>query len=72
MAAKKYAGGTKLQVELSKNGYKLATDVTKGIMVDARQSENTFSFKMNIKSVSIISNEFLLHKYTFFVVGTNV
>ena len=52
-AANKYAAGTKFNVEVSKEGYELVTDVTKGITVDARQSENTFSFKKNIKSVSI-------------------
>ena len=54
-AEKKYAAVTKFTVELSKDGYELVTDVTNGITVDARQSENTFSYKMNIKSVSFIS-----------------
>ena len=54
-AEKKYAAGNKFSVEISKEGYKLDTDVTNGITVDARQSENTFSFKMKIKSVNIIS-----------------
>ena len=54
-AAMKYAAGTKFNLELSKNGYKLVSDVTKGITVDARQSENEFSYQMNIKSVSSTS-----------------
>ena len=56
-AGKKYAAGTKLSVDLSKEGYELITDVTNGITVDARQSENAFSFKMNIKSVSFICTD---------------
>ena len=56
-AKKKYAADTKFSLELSKDGYELVTDVTKGITVDARQSENVFSFKMNIKSVSSISTD---------------
>ena len=56
-AANKYAADTKFSLELSKDGYELVTDVTKGITVDARQSENVFSFKMNIKSVSSISTD---------------
>ena len=32
---------------VSKEGYNLVTNVTKGITVDPRQSENTFSFVMN-------------------------
>ena len=60
-ATKKYAAGTKFTVEVSKEGYELVTDVTKGITVDARQSENIFSFQQNIKSVSIINYEFFLH-----------
>ena len=60
-AAKKYAAGTKFNVEVSKEGYELVTDVTKGITVDARQSENTFSFQQKIKSVSIINYKFFLH-----------
>ena len=56
-AGKKYAAGTKFSVDLSKAGYELVTDVTKGIIVDARQSENAFSFKKNIKSVSFISDD---------------
>ena len=60
-AANKYATGTKFNVEVSKDGYELVTDVTKGITVDARQSENTFSFQQKIKSVSIINYEFFLH-----------
>ena len=55
-AAGKYAAGTKFNVELSKEGYQLVTDVKEGITVDARQSENVFSFQKNIKSVSFISN----------------
>ena len=54
-AVKKSPADTKFTVELSKDGYELITDVTNGITVDARQSENEFSFKMNIKSVSFIS-----------------
>ena len=54
-AKKKYKAGTKFSLELSKDGYELVTDVTEGITVDARQSENVFSFKMNIKSVSSTS-----------------
>ena len=54
-AVKKYAAGNTFSVEISKEGYELDTDVTNGITVDARQSENTFSFKKNIKSVSLIS-----------------
>ena len=54
-AKNKYAPGTKLTVELKKDGYELVTDVTNGITVDARQSENVFHFKKNIKSVSFIS-----------------
>ena len=53
--AKKFAAGTKFTVEVSKDGYELVTDVTKGISVDARQSENAFSFQMKIKSVSSTS-----------------
>ena len=56
-AVKKYAADTKFSVEISKEGYKLDTDVTNGITVDARQSENAFSFKMNIKSVSFICTD---------------
>ena len=56
-AKNKYAAETELSLELSKDGYELVTDVTKGITVDARQSENVFSFKMNIKSVSSISTD---------------
>ena len=56
-AKNKYAPGTKLTVELKKDGYELVTDVTKGITVDARQSENEFSYTMNIKSVSSISTD---------------
>ena len=55
-AKNKYAAGTKFNVELSKEGYQLVTDVKEGITVDARQSENVFSFQKNIKSVSFISN----------------
>ena len=51
-AGDKYAAGTKFTVEVLKEGYELITD---GINVDARQSENAFSFKLNIKSVSFIS-----------------
>ena len=54
-AKNKYTPGTKLSVELKKDGYELVTDVTNGITVDARQSENVFHFKKNIKSVSFIS-----------------
>ena len=54
-AGEKYAAGTKFTVEVLKEGYELITDVTNGITVDARQSENAFSFKKNIKSVSFIS-----------------
>ena len=54
-AKKKYAAGTKFNLELLKNGYELVTDVTKGITVDARQSENAFPFQMKIKSVSSTS-----------------
>ena len=54
-AGDKYAVSTKFTVEVLKEGYELITDVTNGINVDARQSENAFSFKMNIKSVSFIS-----------------
>ena len=64
-AAKKYAAGTQFKVEVSKDGYELVTDVTKGITVDARQSENVFSFKKNIKSVSLISIQFFLHYYIY-------
>ena len=39
-------------VTVQKEGYSLVTDVTHGIMVDERQSQNTFSFKMSIESVS--------------------
>ena len=60
-AVKKYAAGTKFSVDILKEGYKLDTDVTNGITVDARQSENAFSFKMNIKSVSFISDELTLY-----------
>ena len=60
-AAKKYAAGTKFNVELTKEGYELVTDVTNGITVDARQSENTFSFQQKIKSVCIINYKFFLH-----------
>ena len=60
-AGKKYAADTKFTVEVSKEGYELITDVTNGINVDARQSENAFSFKMNIKSVSFISDELTLY-----------
>ena len=60
-AAEKYAAGTKFNVEVSKEGYELVTDVTKGITVDARQSENVFSFQQSIKSVIIISNELFLY-----------
>ena len=56
-AVKKYPADTKFTVELSKDGYELITDVTNGITVDARQSENAFSFKMNIKSVSFICTD---------------
>ena len=66
-AAKKYAAKTKFTVELSKEGYQLVTDVTKGIIVDARQSENQFSFKKNIKSVSLISIQFILHYYHYYI-----
>ena len=57
-AAMKYAAGTKFNLELSKNGYKLVSDVTKGITVDERQSENEFSYTMNIKSVSSVSTDY--------------
>ena len=53
-AAKKYLAGTKFEVTVSKEGYELVTDVTKGITVDPRQSANTYSYVMNIKSVSLI------------------
>ena len=56
-AEKKYAAGNKFSVEISKEGYTLDTDVTNGITVDARQSENIFSFKKNIKSVSFICTD---------------
>ena len=56
-AVKKYAADTKFTVEVSKEGYELITDVTNGINIDARQSENAFSFKMNIKSVSFICTD---------------
>ena len=51
-ATNKYGPGTELSVTVEKEGYSLVTDVTQGITVDARQSENTFSFEMSIKSVS--------------------
>ena len=54
-AKKKYATDTKFSLKVSKDGYELVTDVTKGISVDARQSENAFSFQMKIKSVSSTS-----------------
>ena len=54
-AGEKYAAGTKFTVEVSKEGYELITDVTNGINVDARQSENAFPFQMKIKSVSSTS-----------------
>ena len=57
-AKNKYAAGTKFNLELSKNGYELVSDVTKGITVDARQSENEFSYTMNIKSVSSVSTDY--------------
>ena len=57
-AKNKYAAGTKFNLELSKNGYELVSDVTKGITVDARQSENEFSYTMNIKSVSSVSTNY--------------
>ena len=57
-AADKYAAGTKFNVELSKEGYQLVTDVKEGITVDARQSENEFSYTMNIKSVSSVSTDY--------------
>ena len=53
-AAMKYPADTKFTVELNKAGYELITDVTNEITVDARQSENAFSFKMRIRSVSFI------------------
>ena len=58
-AKDKYPEGTKFTVALSKEGYKLVTDVTDGITVDARQSKNTFSFVKNIKSVSKHCKQFL-------------
>ena len=55
-AENKYAPGTAFTlVTVQKEGYTLVTDVTQGIMVDARQSENTFSFEMSIESVRAIS-----------------
>ena len=49
--AEKYNFGTKFTtVEVSKIGYSLTTDVAAGITV--KESDNTFTFKLKIKSVS--------------------
>ena len=48
-ATNKYGPGAELSLTVEKEGY---GTVTLGITVDARQSENTFSFEMSIKSVS--------------------
>ena len=49
----KYAAGTKFIVEeVSKEGYALADDTTKEIIVSVKESERTIPFQLNIKTVS--------------------
>ena len=57
----KYQSGTTFDVEISMDGYKL---IKQQIRVDERQSKNTFSFKMERKSV-IHNHRDMFPKITF-------
>ena len=55
-------------VEVSKDGYKLETDLTTGITVGAEQSENVFNIVMSLKLVRITSyhtNFFVSHMFDY-------